>query len=53
MGEHKELHKIIILCNLEEMEILDCLPRAVLERFSPEQAVASNVRLKTLKLCSE
>ena len=38
-GEHKELNKIKILFNLEEREILDCLPQAVLERFSPGQAL--------------
>ena len=53
LGEHEELNKIKILFNLKERENLYCLSRAVLERFSPEQAVASNVRLKTLKLCSE
>ena len=37
--EHEELNKIKILFNLEEMEILDCLPQAVLERFSPGQAL--------------
>ena len=37
--EHDELNKIKILFNLEEMEILDCLPQAVLERFSPGQAL--------------
>ncbi len=37
--KHEELNKIKILFNLEEMEILDCLPQAVLERFSPGQAL--------------